>query len=323
MGSDSGSGIRRSSFTDLPFEILSFIAIRLPLIELLSFRGTCKYFRSASSAATAKIESSRKPWLLFHRTNDSNCLLYNKLESKTYKRNIPDLDGAVCLASFQGWLLLFKTQQMYFFSPFSLSKITLPEFPHKELAGHVAAFSHVPTSPNCVVSVINPTDTNQFEIHVISKGQATWTPHVVSDHKLHLTKPTVTGATYDVETATFYYMYGESSVDSVLSFSVEDKKSRPYNILRPGEKRGKETKVLPYYYCEKMFHEAVGEKKTRQMEFEDVEDVCGVTLYENSSQRVVYLNEAGNADNSAEKTRAGKAVWIQPRFYEVTQDLHW
>ncbi|PWA46306.1 F-box domain-containing protein [Artemisia annua] len=45
---------RYRPWSDLPIELLSPIADQLALIELLSFHGTCKGFRSASTTASAK-----------------------------------------------------------------------------------------------------------------------------------------------------------------------------------------------------------------------------------------------------------------------------
>ncbi|KAL4558711.1 hypothetical protein LXL04_036912 [Taraxacum kok-saghyz] len=171
--------VRTRSFADLPPEILSYIASRLPMIELLRFRGTCRDFRSASSTATAATDSYRRPWLLLHKPDTSECLLYNNEESKVYNRDIPDLKGAICLASHEGWLLLFKDESIFFFSPFSLAKITLPDFPHKQVNKHVAAFSDVPTSPDCIISVINRIDEFFVKVNVISKGQTSWTPYKI------------------------------------------------------------------------------------------------------------------------------------------------
>ncbi|KAI3806039.1 hypothetical protein L1987_21929 [Smallanthus sonchifolius] len=307
------------SWTDLPFEILSFIAIRLPIIELLSFRGTCKDFRSASSTATAEIQSSKNPWLLFHKTNSSKCIIYNEPESKPYNRKIPELETATCLASYQGWLLLFKDKSIFFFSPFPLSKITLPEFPQNLITrGHVAAFSDQPTSPHCIISIINPIESPFFEMHIISKGQKTWTRHKIRGHSN--LKPILTAATYDNKSRTFYYMVGEVSV---LSFSVEDKKATPYTIVHGGHK-DKDTEVMPYVYYKDMFHNKI-EGKICEMDIGDDEyvDVCGLTFEsEDSCRRELYLNEVVN--ESPTRTQVCKAVWIQPRFYESNdQDLHW
>lgn len=88
---------RLRSWFDLPSEILSSIAQRLTIIDLLSFRRTCKDFLSASHG----IRSCRGLWILFHETDSSECQIYSQHGSKIFKRNIPDLEDAICLASYQ------------------------------------------------------------------------------------------------------------------------------------------------------------------------------------------------------------------------------
>ncbi|KAL8262065.1 hypothetical protein R6Q59_026114 [Mikania micrantha] len=310
MDANSDPGSRRP-WTDLPLDILASIAIRLSLLELLSFRGTCKDFRSASSPATAKIQSSKQPWLLLQKTNDSKCILYDNQDSKTYNLKIPDLDGAICLASYQGWLLLFKNKSIYFFSPFPGYKITLPEFPHMQIEKHVGAFSHPPTSPDCMITIINPIGSS-FEINMLSIGGDTWTRYTRSEY--FDVKPMVSAATFDHTTNTFYYMHG---TDSVLTFSATDKKWQPYNIVS-GEPKKKYSKYLPYVYRENVFLNAIGDEKVKQLlDVEDDEyvDVCGLTHEPENSLPIVYKNETLNFSNT--KTRMRKAVWIEPRFYEV------
>nr|GEW65390.1 F-box domain-containing protein [Tanacetum cinerariifolium] len=139
-------------WADLPTDLLSSIANRLEIIELLSFRGTCKDFRRASLDASASIESSARPWILAHYPDptDGNCFIYKPLRSDPYCIHLPDLKACMFLASYQGWLLVFKPKQcsLFFFSPFSRAKIDLPDFPMNEIQHHASAFSDLPTSPH-------------------------------------------------------------------------------------------------------------------------------------------------------------------------------
>lgn len=57
MGSSVGQDVTRP-WADLPPELLSIIAEKLGLIELLSFRGVCKAWRISSSTASAETESA-------------------------------------------------------------------------------------------------------------------------------------------------------------------------------------------------------------------------------------------------------------------------
>ncbi|PWA84523.1 F-box domain-containing protein [Artemisia annua] len=301
-------------WADLPIDILFSIANRLTLIELLSFRGTCKDFRCASFSASAKNKPGQIPWLIFHKPNSPECLIYNKLDSKSYKRNIQELEGAICLASYQGWLLLFKNESVFFFSPFSLAKITLPNFPHQEIEGHVASFSDIPTSPHCIVSILNRiNDSDDFELHVISKGQSVWTHYNVEKGRL---RSNVAGATFDHKTQTFHYLDDKKYL---LTFSVNEKKWKPFTIVKAEEKF--DGPCLPYLYSRTEFFDTI-EKKRDEFDLEDDEyvAVCGLT-FEKYGCPKVYLNEV--VDASPTKNRMRRAVWIQPRFFEAGPNHHW
>ncbi|KAI3678857.1 hypothetical protein L6452_38161 [Arctium lappa] len=296
---------------DLPCDILSAIVDRLPLIDLLSFRGTCKDFRSVSAGVSAQIQSSLSPWILLFNENDrSECIFYNDLESKTYKRNIPDLEGVNCLASYQGWLLLFKDGSVFFFCPFSLAKISLPDFPHDRFDDHVASFSDVPTSPDCIVSVINRADEATVEVHVISKGETSWTRHVVANNK-----GPIIGATFVGKKRTFHYL---DNANSLLTFSVNENKWKPYRMVE-----SKDIDVtLPYYIVEDVLLKNVDYFR-RVLGVEDDEDlvVFGFT-YQNywGGLVAVFLNEFNMIPDSK---RMRRAVWIQPRFFEADRNHHW
>ncbi|PWA60847.1 F-box domain-containing protein [Artemisia annua] len=308
---------RYRPWSDLPVELLSPIADQLALIELLSFRGTCKGFRSASTEASAK-NGSETPWLIFHKDDSSECVIYNQHNSKAYKRNIPELQGAICLASYEGWLLLSKDETIFFFSPFSLAKIALPNFPNNQIDGLVGAFSHVPTSPQCIVSVISSIDETYVEVHTISKGENVWTRYKTP--KRFSLKTTIVGATFDHENETFYYM---DSGDSTLTFSVKDKVWKPYHIVNV-EATSKDIELLPYRCKTRMFRDIIENiKKHEKAGLEDDEHVvvCGLTNNDVRPRPMVYCNEI--VDVSPLKSRVRRAVWIQPRFFEADPNQHW
>ncbi|KAH0978502.1 hypothetical protein GBA52_028221 [Prunus armeniaca] len=171
-------------------DLASNIAERLGPIELLSFQSVCKAWNSASSTASAKIESTPdfEPWfLLYAEDSDHNCQLVTE-SGKKFSVRLPELDGTTCLASNQGWLLLFKKQglegeavgncggasSLFFFRPFSKTKIDLPGCPFLELSDHVAAFSCVPTSRDCTVSVINRVNDYEPKLHLLRRGAKEW-----------------------------------------------------------------------------------------------------------------------------------------------------
>ncbi|KAI3506835.1 hypothetical protein L1887_21403 [Cichorium endivia] len=315
-GTNNEVSAETRSFSHLPPDVLSSIADRLPVIDLLGFRGTCNDFRSASSAASAEIESSRTPWLLLHKTDSSECVIYNEEESKTYHRDIPDLKGAICLASYQGWLLLFKDESMFFFCPISLAKIILPEFPHKQIDGHVAAFSDVPTSSQCIVSVINRIDEKGVEVNMISKGQSVWTPHKIP--RCNSLTSCIAAATFDRNSRTFYYM---DDGKTMLAFSLNDKRWTPYTIVKGTV--SKDIKTMPYCYQKHAFRNTIEDTRDLfNIEDDEYVSVCGLSYDTDNCHRHLYLNEV--VDDSPTKTRVRRAVWIQPRFFEAdTNQLRW
>ncbi|XP_021811043.1 F-box protein At3g56470-like [Prunus avium] len=167
-------------FDLLPPELLSKIADGLSLIDLLSFRSVCKAWNSASSTASAQNESSYEPWFLLYEEHSDQCQLLICESGKTYTiSNIPELKGATCLASNQGWLLLFKPScgSIFFFCPFSRAKIDLPKLPASQLCEHVAAFSSPPTCQDCIVSVISRINDLELELNVLHRGGNEWIRH--------------------------------------------------------------------------------------------------------------------------------------------------
>lgn len=150
-----------SRWSDLPPELLSIIAERLERIEFLSFRSVCKAWNSACCTISAQIESTPnyEPWFLLYGDGEDCPLVIER--GRKFTMRLPELVGTTCLASNQGWLLVSKQRgdkrrsSMFFFRPFSKTKIDLPDFPTKVLRDYVAAFSCPPTSQDCTVCVIN------------------------------------------------------------------------------------------------------------------------------------------------------------------------
>nr|POE50421.1 f-box protein [Quercus suber] len=161
-------------WSGLPADLLSLIVDRLGLIELLSFHGVCKAWRAAASTALSKIEASanHKPWFLIYGEN-SQCHLYNE-SGRRYTTSIPELDGATCIASHQGWILVFKGGSMFFYYPFSHAKIDIPTFPLSVLSNHAAAFSSPPTTLECIVAVMHRDIMSGFSLYVLQRGANAW-----------------------------------------------------------------------------------------------------------------------------------------------------
>ncbi|PWA45063.1 F-box domain-containing protein [Artemisia annua] len=193
------------------------------------------------------------PWILAHNPNPkdttitNNCFIYKHQSPYPY-RNLPDLKACMFLASYQGWLLVFKPKHrsIFFFSPFSQSKIDLPHFPYKHIRQHATAFSDLPTSPHCLVFIGTPN-----EVLVIARGQTTWTrrkvPKTIS--RLWPASTIWTHAGYDHKTQTFYYF---EDWERVLRYSVKDNKvyKHPVNDVV------KDIYTLPFHYTDNPFPQA-------------------------------------------------------------------
>ncbi|KAE8692855.1 NAD(P)-binding Rossmann-fold superfamily protein, putative isoform 1 [Hibiscus syriacus] len=154
-------------WTDLP--LLSSIADRLGLIELLRFRAVCKAWYAASSFASADIEAlpDRNPWFIEYDSDNSQCTLATEKFTKKNILDVPELKETECLASIEGWLLLFCEGSMFFFCPLSRARIDIPgTFSHTVINKHVTFLSALPTSKGCIVGVVSQTGT-VIELHAM------------------------------------------------------------------------------------------------------------------------------------------------------------
>lgn len=304
---DVGDQIR--PWSDLPPELLSLIAMRLGVIELLGFRGVCKGWRSASSTASAEIESAigNAPSFLVFSDKDGKGALYYRPSGKMYCTiNIPELEEATCLASNQGWLLLFQRGSLFFFCPFSRARIDLPQFPDNELSNHVAAFSAPPTSPQCIISVANRCDNLKVELYVLRGGATVWTKHERNIHGNEL--GTISAALYSEEKSSFYFL---DSNRKVMKFSVKEEKWTSYRIMRKGEDSTCD-ETLPFVHDVNYFSRS---GLRTLMGLQDVSiSICGTILsrsytYCINNEKLEALN--GNANSQL------KGIWIQARFHQV------
>ncbi|KAL6214783.1 hypothetical protein ACLB2K_014215 [Fragaria x ananassa] len=165
------------AWSDLPPELLSLIAERAGLFELLSFFRVCNTWHSASSTSLAHIaehEVNKGPWFLLYEDKNSECQLLTAT-GKKFTTSLPELDGTTCLATYGAWFLLFKQGgSMFFFHILSRQRIDLPEFPVPELTDHVGAVSSSPTSQDCVVCVISRSDDETLDAKLLFLRDKTW-----------------------------------------------------------------------------------------------------------------------------------------------------
>ncbi|RVX20525.1 hypothetical protein CK203_002786 [Vitis vinifera] len=303
-------------WSDLPSDLLTLIALRLTIIELLCFRRICKHWYAASLTASAQIESApnQKPWLLL-RGNGSKCLLY-KESIGHYYLDIPEMSGATCIASYQGWLLLFRAASIFFLCPFSSAKIALPHFPHSQLSDHVAAFSSPPTSPDCIVSVIGRSDAMNLELHLLHRGDKKWTKYTLMYHINHF--KTITCATY--HNGDFYYL---DTGTGALTFNVKNKSGTRYQVIRAkkgGNWLGSE-RCLPFSPCRDYFEQNKMKKLLGLTENVSI-TTCG-TLVELDDLNCFIRNESIQSSQKSEDCIKLRGIWIHPRFFQIPCDQRW
>jgi hypothetical protein len=306
-------------WSDLPADLLSLIADRLGIIELLSFHGVCKAWQAASSTASAKIEtaSNSEPWFLFYG-EDSQCHLYNTSQRR-YTMSIPELDGATCIASNQGWLLIFKEGSMFFYCPFSHAKIDLPKFPHSVLSEHASAFSSPPTSSECIVAVMHRDHESGLELYVLYRGADTWTRIKLDNIQYKLSAFGL--ATYKDEVFHFF-----DKKNGVVTFSIKDKSCLMYNIVKKDDSTTRKLnstarKRLPTFIrINSLFVKSDMKKKLGLGEDVSV-SICGTILDYGGIDNIIFSEDLEAAEESENHHLRG--VWIQPRFFQVSSNQNW
>ncbi|KAF1882057.1 hypothetical protein Lal_00038700 [Lupinus albus] len=297
-------------WSTLPHDLLSQIIDRLGLIEFLSFHGVCKDWRMASTKSSPE-EYSRDLWFLTYGEG-SNCSLLSSNQDKLYNIDLPELDGATCLASYKGWLLLFWNGSLFFFNPFSRAKIDVPNCPITELSDHVAAFSCVPTSQNCIIAVITRTSDEELELHMLSKGSKQWSKCNFSCDKPNLN--TINGAMFHNGEFNFLDRF-----DGLVTFDAC--KSKGWNSYRLVKNDRSVKNVLDYYIQRDLF---LAKDIKRKMELEDDVSIttCG-TFYLRGKHNILVPGEIIEAEEGSESSNNLKGVWIQPRYFHIDPNQSW
>ena len=164
----------------MPYDLLSNIANRLKLIDFTCFHLVCNDWRYATEPLLEIKGCGRDRWFLSYDKR-AHCSMV-KDKGKVYSIKILELgeDKSTRLASYGGWLLVFRDSSLFFLCPFSRAKIQLPNCPIKGSNGCVAAFSSAPTSQDCIVAMINRVNDFKLELHTLCWGDNTWAKHKVS-----------------------------------------------------------------------------------------------------------------------------------------------
>ncbi|KAG4960374.1 hypothetical protein AAZX31_13G213100 [Glycine max] len=312
-------------WSNLPRDLVSQIVSGLGLIDFLSFRGVCEDWRVASSTLSSEVKESLRcdPWFLIYEEEEdshSQCSLLSP-ENKRYTINIPELHGAACLASYKGWLLLFRHGSLFFFSPFSRATIELPNCPFAEATNeHVAAFSSAPTSKDCIVTVVNRISDSELELFFICRGESEWSTRCYDGYKLS----TMTTALF-CEGKEFHFL----DVDNRLAiFDSETKEWNRYNYRicreRSRDQPASSVRTLSYVVRKNVFQD----KNTRKMgllEENDSISTCGTAIPHPKGEfhRIVIKSESIEAAATQPESRHLKGVWIQPIYFYVPPGLTW
>ncbi|MED6195225.1 hypothetical protein PIB30_035922 [Stylosanthes scabra] len=234
---------------NLPGDLLSRIATYLDLIDFIRFRVVCKGWNIPHSEYNP---SQRELWFLIYGEGSQCSFLKLGWQSAHSDRlytnvNFHELDGATCLASYLGWLLLVREGAMFFFCPFSRSKIDLPSCPFTELSEHIAAFSADPTCEDCVVVVVRKSE-QELELHSLRKGNKDWRKHSHRCSRSALN--TVSGAGFSENKFQFLDAH-----DGLVTFNPDGKSSKnswmSYRIV--SHSSSKDLESLEYGIRKNMF----------------------------------------------------------------------
>jgi hypothetical protein len=308
--------------SDLPSELLAVIAESLGIIELLSFRSVCKDWNSASTTASAQIESTQEPWfLVYGESTTCECLLVSNSGEK-HSINIPELMGSstTCLASTNGWLLLFQNGgSIFFFCPFSRAKIHLPKLPFSEITDHVAAFSSPPTSENCVVAVMSRSSESEVEVNMLQRGADAWTSHKTV-HPQELLGAPKAAAFHGGAFQLF------DNLDRVAVFSVENQSWEFFRIVFASKEKSsladaEDVLCVSRNRLKKFLRLGMDERLGLS---KDVSiSTCTTQISSDKIDEVVFCETFDAAQTHDSETRHLKGVWIQPRFFQVSPNQSW
>eukprot|EP00257_Ricinus_communis_P025970 XP_025013384.1 F-box protein At3g56470-like [Ricinus communis] len=308
-------------WSDLPLDILPMIAGRLGIIDLISFRSVCKDWKSASATASAEIESSplREPWFLLYGGEASQCLLLSRTGNK-YTINIPEMNGATCIASKKGWLLLLREEDysIYFFCPFSRAKIDLPKLQNlASVPNHLAAFPSAPTSQDCFVSIVCRDETSSpemIQLYVLLRGDKEWTKHTYSHTSVGELDKIKCVAYYDDE---LHIMDARTQI--LITYSFKTSMWKKHTILHYPVPHAP---FLKFCMASSYFQERDLREKL-DLEGDVSVTICGSAfkIGTKNLDRVIFSESIDATGGSV--TRRVKGVWIHPRFFILPPNQSW
>ncbi|XP_047326940.1 uncharacterized protein LOC124930653 [Impatiens glandulifera] len=233
----------KRKWSELFPNIVSLIAKKLGLSDLLALRSTCRSWRLASSSATAKLKEEiphKLPWFLCQYSYyKEECIAVDLNTDFQYRMKLPQLIGTKILGSFQGWLLLFNTGgKISFFCPFTLEKICLPDLPQSEICLHTkSVLTSSPTSitDRTICLIWREQDPFILFHYILQPGAESWIKGEISC-SMDIMK-VATGAAY--HDGKFILM--NMAMGKEVEFSIESREADISNLMV--EPYGPENKV--------------------------------------------------------------------------------
>ncbi|KAL9321130.1 hypothetical protein ACSQ67_012969 [Phaseolus vulgaris] len=314
----SRMALKEEQRTYLSHDLLSRIASCLGLMDFLTFRCVCKDWHIASSGVSHEDKSSVfEPWFLIYGAADSQCSLISN-EYKRYTSHIREMDGSACLASYEGWLLLFRQVfgqgSLFFFSPFSKAKIDLPNCPFTVVTDHIAAFSTVPTAQDCTVVVVSSSSFYELQLFMLCRGEKVWTQY----RFLGYNKRIKTALFYEGEE--FHFLDG---ANGLITFNPSRNPEWKSYYIHATTHLSSEVLVLKYTLNESLFEHHNDTGMVRYLEEKDSISTCGTTVPHYRGRWDMVIGSESIAAKNQSETRHLKGVWIQPKYCYVPPRQRW
>ncbi|KAK4259645.1 hypothetical protein QN277_005955 [Acacia crassicarpa] len=317
--------MEKSQWSDLHWDLILIITNQLGLIDLLSFRGVCNYWRSAASSlkASAEIESLEpRPWFLLYGETAQCSLLTG--DHRMYRIEIPELAESTCLQSFVGWLLLYgkNSKSLAFFCPFSGVKIEIPPCPlisEQSESDLYAAFSSYPTDLDCTVVVVKHNkDLKKMNLCMLRRGESEWTFHEHNIDRIRFAGKIKSIAIYQ---RAFHFLDEDSTL---VEFKYDTMRWINYNIVASGSSTS--AKKLNYLALEWINRDSFSSKRNEMKQLLGIDrcsiSICGAMILQGDANHHLRSYEFVEEDEeeSNKPRRELKGVWLQPRFHQISED---
>ncbi|KAJ4974877.1 hypothetical protein NE237_008051 [Protea cynaroides] len=166
------------SWVDLPQELLSLIQSHLFHGDRSCFRAVCRAWQCSEVPLPPDwldyLMMVSSPCLMSFSTEGNINMFYPMYNNRYTLKLEEELFGALICFSNDGWLLLFQgLRSMFFFHPFTETRIELPDFPHND-GFDAFCFTSTPMSSDCIVFGIWSFWMYEVTIFIIHVGEERW-----------------------------------------------------------------------------------------------------------------------------------------------------